>query len=369
MKRVAWTILVVAGLLVACGPGTIEPGDLNGIDVTRDNANYIVGGSTYTGLPAVGAITYNGSMHCTGTLIGPRKVLTAAHCVKGYSASKFKFVIGPSISQAQYTLSVSATSYNPNYNSSSITNDIAYLTLSADAPVAPMGVVAKMDSSWVGKSLFFVGYGVNSGYNQTGAGTKRAVWMNISEVASTTFSYEDPGKNTCNGDSGGPAFAQDAAGNYLVAGVTSYGDYYCNQYGVDTRVDAYLSYLGVSGSDVNGGSSGGSGGSSGGSTDPCNGETYTGRCNGQTVVWCENNQVYTQDCAAEGKVCVFDTAKQYYACRAPATDPCNGETYTGRCDGNTVIWCENNQVKSINCANYGYKCGYNSSKGYYDCVK
>jgi len=72
---------------------------------------------------------------------------------------------------------------------------------------------------------------------------KRVVTIPISQVAATQFAYQAAGKNTCNGDSGGPAFATDASGNLTVAGVTSYGDQSCTQYGVDTRVDTFQSFI------------------------------------------------------------------------------------------------------------------------------
>ena len=50
-------------------------------------------------------------------------------------------------------------------------------------------------------------------------------------------------------------------------------------------------------------------------------------------------------------------------------DPCNGETWDGRCEEGSVIWCENDEIKSINCQASGFDCGYNSSKGYYDCLQ
>ena len=140
----------------------------------------------------------------------------------------------------------------------------------------------------------FVGYGVSNGFSQTGAGTKRFVNMAISQVGATQFSYAVPNKNTCNGDSGGPAFAQ-VGGELLLAGVTSYGDANCVQYGVDTRADVYVDFLGVQSAP----------------SDPCQGETFEGRCDGNTVVWCENEQVKTLTCQQS---CGFDAPKGYYNC-------------------------------------------------------
>ena len=49
--------------------------------------------------------------------------------------------------------------------------------------------------------------------------------------------------------------------------------------------------------------------------DPCQGETYVGRCDGNTVVWCENERIYTWNCSDAGRVCAYDPYWQYYSCR------------------------------------------------------
>jgi secreted trypsin-like serine protease len=364
MRTFSTIALASLALLVACGTDSVtvdNPGTAQGSD-------RIVGGSSYSGLPAVGALTVGGEMYCSATLIGPRKVLTAAHCLEGVAASEMRFVIGADVASPEYTLGVLSLKIHPSYDSTNITNDVGIVTLSKDAPIAPLGVNTHMDSSWVGTQLFFVGYGVTNGYSQTGAGKKRAVWMNVSQVNSTSFEYADTGKNTCNGDSGGPAFYKDPQGNYLVAGITSYGDNGCTQYGVDTRVDSFLSFIGDTGT----GTGTGTGSTGGTTTDPCKGETFAGRCDGADVIWCENNAVQTQSCADSGKTCVFDAANAYYACgvatQAPSNDPCNGETFAGRCDLGTVIWCESGTVKSIDCTKSSASCGYDSSAGYYNCM-
>jgi secreted trypsin-like serine protease len=291
-------------LFVALVPGCAPDSDIGDDeeDVTEEGRDEIVGGTTTTAYPAVGALTRFGSTHCTGTVVAPRKVVTAAHCLKGFTASSMKFVLGSRVSAPTAVINVASIQAHPNYNESQLTNDIGVVTLASDAPVTPVKVLGKMDSSWVGRELEFVGFGVNNGFNQTGAGTKRLVKMPISEVAAKQFTYETPSKNTCNGDSGGPAFA-NVNGELYVAGVTSYGDQNCTQYGVDTRTDTYLSFIGVAGSIP--------------STNP------------------------TQP-----------------------TDPCQGETFAGRCDGRTVVYCENQTVKRLSCQN---ACGFSQAKGYYDC--
>lgn len=237
MRKTLPRFLVVLLPLAGCA-GQIE-------DRLGANQDDIVGGAAYTGLPAVGALTVDGEMYCSGTLVAPTKVVTAAHCVIGVSASQMAFVIGPKLSQAQEIIQAAALKAHPNYDDYELTDDIATVTLSKAASVEPLGVNQSMNSSWVGKSLLFVGYGVNNGYTQAGDGTKRAVNITLSQIMAKQFQYDDTKHMTCNGDSGGPAFAVDADGKYLLAGVTSYGDYYCAEYGVDTRVDTYLDFIGV----------------------------------------------------------------------------------------------------------------------------
>jgi secreted trypsin-like serine protease len=240
MKNGTW--VVVVGVLLLCLSACEALPEA--VDLERKGSE-IIGGEVYAGLPAVGLITYDDNLHCSGTLIDKRKVLTAAHCVSGFSASKMSFLIGKDLNNVQYTLAVESVKAHLNWDSRALRNDIGLLILAQDAPIAPLRVnTSPMTQSWVGKQLFFVGYGVTNGSTQTGAGTKRAVWMKISTVEDTIFTHsDDPGKNTCNGDSGGPAFYMNEKGEYVVVGITSYGNRGCTQMGADTRVDAFQDFI------------------------------------------------------------------------------------------------------------------------------
>ncbi len=232
------SLTAAAAMLAAC----TQPTDDTTEDVgSTDSA--IVGGTTTTAYPAVGALVDVNGPFCTATVIAPRVLVTAAHCVEGNSASRVAFVTGPNALSPQAFVRVSRLVAHPQYDARRIANDIAVVLLASDAPVAPIAINAQpLDASWVGRTLQHVGYGASNGRTGAGSGVKRTVAMPITAVGGTQFAYGDRTRNTCFGDSGGPALL-DANGSLAVVGVTSFGDQTCTQFGVDTRVDAFQGFV------------------------------------------------------------------------------------------------------------------------------
>jgi hypothetical protein len=103
----------------------------------------------------------------------------------------------------------------------------------------------------------------------------------------------------------------------------------------------------------------------------CGDVTFDGSCDGETLVWCENDVVITYNCAGVGKTCSYQDASVGYNCTEPASapdDPCGGLTYAGQCSGSVLEWCEAGEVKSFDCTTTNQGCGYQDDTVGYNCL-
>ena len=230
----------------------------------------IIGGQPESGYQAVGALVEGNEFFCTGTLVTSNVVVTAAHCLEGFSsASQLQFFFGNNANNVSSgsLVSVSDMLAHPQYDDYEVVNDIAVLRLSSSPNVQPIPFMTQsMESGFVGRETLLVGYGARDIQTEV-AGERYSVWIPITEVASTTFTYSHASRNTCFGDSGGPALIE-VNGQTRLIGVTSWGDDYCQEFGVNTRVDAYSDWIqGFADGNASGGDPGGTGGGSTGGND------------------------------------------------------------------------------------------------------
>jgi secreted trypsin-like serine protease len=280
----------------------------------------IVNGTETSDWPATGMMMVQGQVGCTGTVVAPRKVLTAGHCIQGQSPWDMSFAFGASDGQIEGWIQVVDAVAHPDYDDQSLSNDIAVLTLAEDAPVAPVEMNPSMDASWIGETVTLVGYGVTDGPSQVGIGTKREVDVVIDDVQPTTLGYTTTnGQTACNGDSGGPAYAMPN-GALVMAGITSYGDEACKEYGVYTRVDTFLPWI------------------EGELAKPAPADPADPN---------DPNDPYPPDPGY------------------PEGEGCDGITWEGQCDGDVVVWCEAGEIWWLECAS---GCGFVPEAGYFDCL-
>ena len=215
----------------------------------------IIGGTSDTGDPGVVVVfaqvpgAQSGSL-CTGEVISPHVVLTAAHCVSPAevgAGAKFIVFTGNDFNQAQQSqiLQVKETHPNPAWNAQALTagHDVGIVVLQNATTIKPLPYMhAAITQAMAGQSVRLVGYGLDNGTAQTGAGVKRQTTTLLSDFDNVLLHFADPAHETCNGDSGGPALMM-VNGVETIVGTTSFGDVSCAQGGYDTRVDAETTFI------------------------------------------------------------------------------------------------------------------------------
>lgn len=215
----------------------------------------VIGGVPTSDFPDCIAIGSPDGWCCTGTLVAPNVIVTASHCLpRGCFSRVF---VGPDVSDLDRgeIIAVATAMSHPEYQpANSPTHDIAVLILDADvtgvAPraIAPAGAVA------ASSSVEIVGYGNTDIAGTTGYGLRRRV--DVPLVSNDLALGQDPAiefaagrpfldRDSCNGDSGGPAYI-DVGGAWYLAGVTSRaipGRRNCGDGGIYSSAAAFADWI------------------------------------------------------------------------------------------------------------------------------
>lgn len=214
----------------------------------------------------IGTRNSNGTIDwfCTGILVHPKVVITAAHCIS--NATSYVIALNASdqnkLGSAEI-INVRKFLVHPQYQNTKPLNDIAALILQEKAQTPPIKLATTSEINTSPK-VTLVGFGNDDIQSTKGFGIKRKVTVDIVSIrkkkdddlnaVESKFGYESDlefvaggnGFDTCNGDSGGPVYTITAT-TRKVAGLTSRATNDsinpCGDGGVYSRVDVHKAFI------------------------------------------------------------------------------------------------------------------------------
>jgi hypothetical protein len=179
----------------------------------------------------VALVKSDGTVYCSGSIIGPRLILTAKHCLINRPLEDINIFFGKSTEHRGITIPISK--YNVRYQKDWTimfpSFDIAWIKIDQEIPPGfrPLPILTESTKIKPGMNIVQAGYGNSSSHtNEIKAGDKLVgetifkEYFNSSRFFNILLFHGPEGQGSCHGDSGGPAYAL-IENQWYIIGVTN----------------------------------------------------------------------------------------------------------------------------------------------------